>query len=199
MIMKTLFWSIARRLFGNGDFKKVISRTAQVIILILVLTLDLTKSWEYKELLIALGVSIWVIIQYWTRAVGEIIDAGLNPCQGRDEYNLWFRPICNFIVRCLNYILPEKYHIHKYRGVYDWIYSSIRGLWGLLPAIIVYPSCWWVAIFSFYPVYLFCFWLLEKYPNIYTNKIMRKLTLDQPKNLAEIFVGALFSVPLWSL
>lgn len=198
-ILKTAFWSIARRLFGWGDFKKVISRTIQVIILILVLMLDLTNSWVYKDLGIALAVSTWVIIQYWTRAVGEILDAGLNPTQDKDDYNLWFRSICNFIVRCLNKILPEKYHIHKYYGVYDWIYSSMRNLWGLLPAMIIYPSCWWIAIINFYPVYLECYKLFEKYPSLYRNKIMTKLTINQPKNLAEIFVGATFSIPLWSL
>jgi hypothetical protein len=75
----------------------------------------------------------------------------------------------------------------------------MRGLWGLLPAMIIYPSCWWIAVISFYPVYLACYKLFEKYPILYTNKIMVKLTLNQPKNLAEVFVGGIFSIPLWSL
>lgn len=198
-MISIIWWSLFRRLYGCGDFKKIISRTAQTIIAILVLGYQLCAGWTWQEIGIALGVSIWVVIQYFSRAVGEIIDAGLNPCQSHKSYDRWFTGLVNFIVRCLNWIfdkLHTGWHIHKYYGVYDWIYSAFRNFWGVLPAIFLYPSCWWLVIFSFYPVYRFWYWVFDKRPKMYENKVLKKLDLNQPKNWSELCVGAIFSIPL---
>ena len=193
--MSIIFWLVWRRLYGEGIFKKYLSRTIQTIIAVFVLTYQFCMDWNRQSILIALTVAVWIIIQYWSRAVGEIIDAGLNPCQGRKAYDRWFRIVCNWIVEFLNKILPDKYHIHKYYGVYDWIYSSMRNLVGVLPALFLYPSwLWWILVFCMYPIYLFCFWVFEKCPGIFTNEIMKKLTLNEPKNLAEIIHGAIFGL-----
>ena len=193
--MSIIFWLVWRRLYGEGTFKKYLSRTIQTIIAVFVLTYQFCMDWNRQSILIALTVAVWIIIQYWSRAVGEIIDAGLNPCQGRKAYDRWFRIVCNWIVEFLNKILPDKYHIHKYYGVYDWIYSSMRNLVGVLPALFLYPSwLWWILVFCMYPIYLFCFLVFEKCPGIFTNEIMKKLTLNEPKNLAEIIHGAIFGL-----
>ena len=144
--MSIIFWSLWRRFYGEGTFKKYLSRALQTIIAVIILSLQLTVNWSLQQILIALAVATWIIIQYWSRAVGEIIDAGLNPAQGRKDYNRWFRAICNRIAKIL--------HIQKYQGVYDWIYSSIRNLIGIFPAIIIYPDwAWWILVFCMYLLY----------------------------------------------
>lgn len=195
VFLSSIWWGLFRRLYGWGEFKKYVSRTVQTIIGTLVLTCQLKTEWSWQAAGIALAVALWVIIQYWSRAVGEIIDAGLNPCQGRKEYDRWFRPVCNWIVDLLNWILPEKYHIKKYYGVYDWIYSSMRNLIGVLPAMFIYPSwMWWILVFCMYPIYLFCYWMFEKFPNMFTNETLEKLTLNEPKNCGEFFHGMVFGI-----
>lgn len=199
-MISVIFWSIWRRLYGEGKFKEILSRTVQTTIAIAVLALQLKNDDSLLSLVIAFLVSAWIIIQYWSRSVGEILDAGLNPCQGRKNYDRWFRVVCNWITAFINLFLPKDKKIHKYYGVYDWIYSGMRNLIGVLPAMIIYPSClWWVLVLCMYPIYRFCYWLFEKFPSMYTNETLKKLTLNEPKNIAEICMGALFSLPLWSL
>lgn len=196
-MISVLFWSVWRRLYGCGEFKKIISRTVQTLIAIAVLTYQLSTGYSWQEILLALGVSVWVVLQYFSRAVGEILDAGLNPCQSRKEYGLWFRPIVNWIVAGLNWIfdkLHTGWHIHKYYGVYDWIYSAIRNLWGLFPAMIFYPSCWWVVVISFYPIYFAFYWIWGNHLDLWTNKTLMKMDLNEPKNWAEIICGGLFGL-----
>lgn len=190
--MSIIFWSLWRRLYGEGRFKKYLSRTLQTIIAIIVLSLQLTINNSWQQTLIALGVAIWMIIQYWSRAVGEIIDAGLNPTQGRKEYDRWFRPICNWIAKLL--------HIRKYHGAYDWIYSSMRNFIGLFPAMIIYPAWqWWILVFCMYPIYLSCFEFFKVFPNSWKNKLMQNLTLNEPKNLAELIHGGIFGLVMETL
>lgn len=189
--MSILFWALWRRLYGEGTFKKYLSRTIQTVIGVLMLGYQLSTPFDWASWGIALLVGVWVIIQYWSRSVGEIIDAGLNPCQGRKNYDRWFRVVCNWITSFLNWLLPEKYHIHKYYGVYDWIYSSMRNLVGILPCLFLYPSwMWWILVFCMYPIYRFCYWLFEKCPKLYEMP----LTLNEPKNVAEILHGAVFGL-----
>ena len=198
-----IFWAIWRRLFGEGKFKKILSRTVQELIGTAVLSLmflhtqlDITITSDFWKALILACTSFFVILFYWAAAVGEIIDAGLSGVQNRDSYGLWFRPICNQIVRFLNWIfdkLHTGWHIHKYYGVYDWIYSGMRNLIGLLPAMILFHSwIWIILILCMYPIYLGCHKLFAKFPNMYKNEILKKLTLNEPKNLAEIIHGFVF-------
>lgn len=186
-----IFWAIWRRLYGEGTFKKYVNRTLQTIIAVVVLTLQLYCAKDcgqvVQTLLIALFIAVWVVIQYWSRAIGEIIDAGLNPYQDKKSYDRWFRVVCNWIVAGLNKILPEKYHIHKYYGFYDFIYSCFRYGIGALP-LFFYS---WIAVFLIpfqYFIYLGCHKFYEFYPEAYEWKF----TLNEPKNLAEIIHGALF-------
>lgn len=194
-MLSVIFWSLWRRLYGEGKFKEYFSRTIQTLIGTLVLAYQLHESWTWQQVILVLLVSLWIILQYWSRSVGEIIDAGLNPCQGRKNYDRWFKAICNWIVKFLNWILPDKYHIHKYYGVYDWIYSGMRNLVGVIPGMVYHYSwLWWVLVLCMYPIYRFCYWLFETYPWMYNNETLKKLTLNEPKNLAEILHGALFGV-----
>lgn len=175
-----IFWAIWRRLYGEGTFKKYISRTIQTIIAILVLTYQLTE-WNWQAVLIALGISVWVVIQYWSRAIGEIIDAGLNHNQTKESYGRWFRVPLDWI-----YDLLGK---EKYVGFYDFWYSLIRYAIGAIP--LLYYSWLAVLLMPFqYFIYLFCNKLYINHPTLYKLP----LTLNEPKNLAEIIHGALFGL-----
>lgn len=183
--MSVIFWGIWRRLYGEGKFKKILSRTWQTVIAVLVLSYQLKTEWTWQDVGIALAVSLLIIIQYWSRAVGEIIDAGLNHHQDASSYDRWFRIPLDWI-----YDLLGK---QKYVGFYDFWYSLIRYAIGALP--LLYYS--WLALLLMpfqYFIYLGCHKLFAKYPDLYTNKIMVKLTLNEPKNLAEVIHGALFGL-----
>ena len=193
VILSGLFWAVWRRCFGEGKFKKILSRTVQEIIGVLVLIFTLITVISWKGLGIAALVSVWFMIFYWIQAVGCILDGGLNPVQNRHNYDKWYRPLCNQIVDFLNWLfdlLHINYHIHKYYGVYDWIFSSVRNFIACLPGMIFYWSwLWFILVLCMYPIYLACYKLFQKYPSLFTNKIFVKLTINEPKNLAEVIHG----------
>jgi len=178
-MISTLFWSIWRRLYGEGKFKKYLSRTIQTLIAMIVLDQQLPQDYSWRSILWVIAISTWVVIQYWSRAIGEIIDAGLNHHQTAESYDRWFRIPLDWI-----YDLLGK---EKYVGFYDFWYSLIRYAIGALP--LLYYS--WLAFLLMpfqYFIYLSCHKLYAKYPSMYKWP----LTLDEPKNLAEVIHGALF-------
>ena len=179
-MLSVLFWSVWRRLYGEGLFKEYCNRTLQTLVAIIVLILQLAE-WNWQAVLIALGVSVWVVIEYWSRAVGEIIDAGLNHTQTKKSYNRWFRVPLD----CVYDLMGFK----KYVGFYDFWYSLIRYGIGALP--VFYYS--WVAVFLIpfqYFIYLGCHKVYFRYPQLFGLP----LTLNEPKNAAEIIHGALFGL-----
>lgn len=182
--MSMLFWSLWRRLYGEGTFKKILPRTVQTIIAVIVLTYQLAE-WNWQAVLIALGISIWVVIQYWSRAIGEIIDAGLNHHQTAESYDRWFRIPLDWVY--------DKLGKQKYVGFYDFWYSFIRYGVGALP--LFYYS--WQAVFLMpfqYFIYLGCHKLFMKCPKLYNNTALKYITLNEPKNVAEVIHGALFGL-----
>lgn len=182
--MSVLFWSLWRRLYGEGTFKKILPRTVQTIIAVLVLTYQLA-DWNWQAVLIALGVSVWVVVQYWSRAIGEIIDAGLNHHQDASSYDRWFRFPLDWIY--------DKLGKQKYIGFYDFWYSLIRYAIGAMP--LLYYS--WLALLLMpfqYFIYLGCHKLFMKCPKLYNSSALKHITLNEPKNLAEVIHGALFGL-----
>ena len=182
-MLSTIFWSIWRRLYGEGKFKKYLNRTLQMIIASVILSVQLSDGQHINTLYISVPIAVWVIIQYWSRSIGEIIDAGLNHEQDASSYNRWFRIPLDWIYDKLGY--------QKYVGFYDFWYSLIRYAIGALP--LLYYS--WLALLLMpfqYFIYLGCHELFRIFPILYFNKILEKLTINEPKNLAEIIHGALF-------
>ena len=175
-----IFWALWRRLYGEGTFKDILSRTSQTIIAILVLSIQLGE-WTLASKCIAIAISIWVVIEYWSRAIGEIIDAGLNHQQTKESYGRWFRIPLDLIYDLLG--------LKKYVGFYDFWYSLIRYAIGALP--LLYYSWKAVLLIPFqYFIYLGCHKLYLRYPSMFGWP----LSLDEPKNLAEIIHGALFGL-----
>lgn len=175
--MSVLFWMIWRRIYGEGKVKKYFNRTLQTLLAVAVLCCQLQPlHWA-----VAVAVATWVIIEYWSRSVGEIIDAGLNNQQTAESYGRWFRVPLDWVY--------ERLGLEKYVGFYDFWYSSIRNFIGALPLICLSPVA--VALVPCqYFIYLGCHKLYQRYPNMY----YWPLTLDDPKNLAEIIHGALFGL-----
>ena len=185
MMLSTVFWALWRRFWGNGDFKKVISRTIQAIIGMTVLTYQLQGK---TYILITTAIAVWVILQYWSRAVGAILDAGLSHDQDPSLYGRWFRIPLDWVY--------DKLGKEKYVGFYDFWYALIRHTIGALP--LLYYS--WLAILLMpfqYIIYLGCHKLFFRFPDLYDNKILEKLTINEPKNIAEIIHGGLFGLVIY--
>lgn len=181
--MSAAFWSVWRRLYGEGTFKQYVPRWVQTIIAVLMLGFQLSTPFDWVSWGVALLIGTWVVIEYWSRAIGEIIDAGLNHNQDAKSYDRWFRIPIDWVY--------DKLGKKKYVGFYDFWYSLIRYAIGALP--LLYYS--WTAILLMpfqYFIYLGCHKLFEQYPSLYTNETLKKLTLNEAKNLAEVIHGALF-------
>lgn len=178
-MLSTIFWGIWRRLYGEGTFKQYLPRAVQMIIAVLMLGFQLSTPFDWASWGVALIIGTWVVIEYWSRAIGEIIDAGLNHNQDASSYDRWFRIPLDWVY--------DKLGKEKYVGFYDFWYSLIRYAIGALP--LLYYS--WTAILLMpfqYFIYLGCHKLFAKHPSMYKWP----LTLNEPKNLAEIIHGALF-------
>ena len=185
MFLSGFFWSIWRRLFVEGNFKEVVSRTVQEICGSLFLAFQILPSITWLSAGLSLITGIWVIIQYWSRAIGEIIDAGLNHNQDAKSYDIWFRIPLDWVY--------DKLGKTKYVGFYDFWYSLIRCGIGALPLCLY--SLWALLLMPImYPIYLFCHKLYLNHPSMFGNKTLIKLTLNEPKNLAEVIHGFIFGV-----
>ena len=181
-MISALFWSLWRRLYGEGRVKKYFSRTMQTALAIIILAYQISGG---KLSPLSFFVAVWIVIEYWSRAIGEIIDAGLSHLQTKESYNRWFRIPLDY--------LYDKLEKKKYTGFYDFWYSLLRYGIGVLP--LFYYS--WKAVCLIplqYPIYLGCHKLFMKYPNLYNKDILKKITLNEPKNVAEIIHGALFGM-----
>ena len=98
----------------------------------------------------------------------------------------------NVIDKPLNIIEPVLDKTNNI-GFYDFWYSLIRYAIGALP--LLYYS--WLALLLMpfqYFIYLRCHKLFYHFPNLYQNKTLEGLTLNEPKNLAEVIHGALFGL-----
>lgn len=178
-----LLFAIWRRVYGEGSIKGLLGNRAFQSFLCIVLLMSvfatILTTWEIW--LTVFIIATWVTIQYWSRAVGEIIDAGLNNQQNADSYDRWFRIPLDWIY--------DKLGKQKYVGAYDFWYSCIR--YGIGAAPLCHYSWWALALIPLhYPIYLFCHKLYNKFPKMY----QLKYNLNEPKNLAELIHGFIFGL-----
>lgn len=177
-----IFWALWRRAYGEGALKKYGSRGILTVLAVAVLYFELVPTHPSAvQIVFAMVASGWVVLQYWSRSVGEIIDAGLNTQQTAKSYGRWFRVPLDWVY--------DKLGKQKYIGFYDFWYSCIR--YGIGAAILLFYSSYSVALIPLhYPIYLGVHKLYETYP------VMYKLgwTLNEPKNLAELIHGFLFGL-----
>lgn len=185
-----LMWAFLRRWFGGFNplsessrlYKVFDSRNLQTFVMVIALFLtlfDRTIAW------LALCLSVWIQLQFWSRSTGEILDSG-RVTQTAESYDRWFRKPLDWIY--------DRLGKTKYTGLYDWWYGWLRyGLPMIVPAAVLCDWSFIVVGLAGSPVYYGCWWLFDHVPALY------KLPewCGSPKNLAEIIYGFIFGVFLW--
>lgn len=175
-------WACWRRIYGEGRVtglagnRAVQSLTAIALLLLwFVAKPQLWESWVF-----ALLCSTWLVFQFWSRSVGEILDCGENKQQNKENYSRWFRIPLDFIYNKLGKV--------KYQGSYDWWYATCRYSLCMLPMMIISPL-FIVPGISAAPIYWGSNALYKWRPQLMNSA---GVWLDSPKNLAEIIHGFVF-------
>lgn len=179
-----LLFAAWRRIYGEGTIKGLLGNRAFQSFLCIMLLMGVyvvnTQAWQCW--LAALVVSCWLTFQFWSRAIGEILDCGQSTTQNAASYDRWFRIPLDWIYDRLGKV--------KYTGSYDWWYCTARFTLCLLPMCVF--SWWYLAPgLSAAPIYWGCNWLYKKFPGLYT---VTGVWLDDSKNLAEILHGFVFGL-----
>lgn len=184
-IINGMLWSLLRRWFGGGfddKYKWLGSRglqTAVMITAIFIALIDRTIWW------VALVLAVWIQFQFWSRAVGEILDCGRSQVQTAESYDRWFRVPLDWVYDKLGKV--------KYTGYYDWWYGWLRyGLPMIVPAVVLSDCSFVIIGLAGSPVYYSCWRLFEKFPQM--SKCPK--WCNEPKNLAELIFGFIFGVGL---
>lgn len=189
-MLNGLLWGFLRRWFGGFNpfkpdtliYKVFDSRGLQTFVMIEALFWTLygrANAW------LVLCLAVWIQLQFWSRAVGEILDCGRSQIQTAESYDRWFRVPLDWIY--------DRLGKTKYTGFYDWWYGWLRyGLPMIVPAVAL---CDWSFILiglAGSPVYYGSWRLFDRFPVLY------KLPewCGQPKNLAEIVYGFVFGALL---
>lgn len=186
-----IFFAIWRRIYGEGSITGLIgNRAVQSLFCIGALMMRyVTNPQAWQCWVLALLVSLWLTFQFWSRAVGEILDCG-EVKQPAENYDRWFRKPLDWIY--------DKLGKEKYIGSYDWWYCTARY------TLCMFPMCmfsWWYLAPGLLsaPIYWGCKSLYNKYPKLRT---VAGVWLDDYKNLAEILHGFVFGLTInvgWGL
>lgn len=187
-MLNGLFWAFLRRWFGGFNpfkpdtliYKVFDSRGLQTFVMVMTLFLtlfDRTNAW------LALCLAVWIQLQFWSRAVGEILDCGRNTIQTAESYDRWFRVPLDWVYDRLGKV--------KYTGFYDWWYGWLRyGLPMIVPAVALGDWSFILIGLAGSPVYYGSWWLFDHFPGLYKLPSW----CGEPKNLAEIVYGFVFGV-----
>ncbi len=191
VILNGLLWAFLRRWFGGfNPFGKETAagkifglRSLQSVVMIG----SFFAVLYYRELwYIVLINAVWVQFQFWSRAIGCILDCGRNTIQTKKNYNRWYGGALDWIY--------DRLGLVKYTGYYDWWYGWLRyTLPMIVPAVTLHS---WNFIFiglASSPVYFGCWRLFEAFPDL-----CKKLPewCGEPKNLAELIYGFIFGALL---
>lgn len=189
-IFSILFWAFWRRIYGEGQLEGILGNRAfqsalGIIILLPTFEVQIPVENAWLKLGLALLISCWLIFQYFSRAVGEILDNGSSTTQDASSYDRWFRIPLDKIY--------DHYGLTKYTGFYDWWYSMCRYCLPMVP-MLLFSWSFLLAGALVTPAYWGSEWIYKKYPAL-ANKY--GFWLDSYKNLAEIFQGAFFGWAVW--
>lgn len=179
-------WAVLRRWYGGGFDEKYSwlgNRGLQTFVMISVLFFTLLDSLIWWQ---ALLLALWIQFQFWSRAVGEILDCGRSTVQNAESYDRWFRIPLDW-----GY---DKLGKQKYVGAYDWWYTELRySLPMLVPCLCLGEGRFLIVGLLAAPVYFFCWYVFETFPLLFR---LPKWAAE-PKNLAELLYGFLFGALLW--
>ena len=130
--------------------------------------------------------ALWIQFQFWSRAVGEILDCGRSTTQNADSYDRWFRIPLDWVYDKLGKV--------KYTGMYDWWYMWLRYTLPMTVPAVILGDWSFIAIgLMSSPIYYGSWWLFDKFPKLWNAPEW----IGQPKNLAEIVYGFVFGYLLW--
>lgn len=182
-LINAFIWSFLRRWYGGLFDDKFGGRGVQTAIMIFgifVALFDKTTWW------IALGLAVWIQFQFFSRAVGEILDCGRSTTQNAESYDRWFRIPLDLVYDKLGKV--------KYTGFYDWWYMWLRYTLPMTVPAVILGDWSFIAIgLMSSPIYYGSWWLFDKFPKLWNAPEW----IGQPKNLAEILYGFVFGYLLW--
>lgn len=185
MIINGILWSFIRRWYGGlfDEHKCLGNRGIQTVVMITSIFLILIKQTPWWS---ALLLSIWIQFQFWSRAVGEILDCGRSSSQNAESYDRWFRIPLDWAYDTLGK--------EKYIGLYDWWYMWLRyTLLMSVPAIVLHNWRFVIIGLLSSPIYYGAWRIFDKYPKMWNGPAW----LAQPKNLAEIIYGFVFGALIY--
>ena len=188
-LINGILWAVLRRWYGGGfdeKYKWLGNRglqTAVMIIAIFIALYDRTIWWA------ALLLAVWIQFQFWSRAVGEILDCGRSTVQTAESYDRWFRVPLDWVYDKLGKV--------KYTGAYDWWYGWLRyGLPMIVPAVVL--CCFPVNLNRFTPggmvitycVICFLLWTYQRLP----QRILSSFLMIGRNTLPILLFSPLFTI-----
>lgn len=181
-----LWWGFLRRWYGEGSCKGIWgNRGFQSAIMILsLLAVYLVNISAWQCWLASFLVSCWLVFQFWSRSVGEILDCGKLQ-QDVSSYSRWFRIPLDFIYKKLGKPL--------YTGSYDFWYCELRYTVCLLPLAFLSWEYLLPGLLSA-PVY----WLFDRIYSKVPEIAKLGIWWDAPKNPSEFVHGFIFGVVVFS-
>lgn len=182
-ILMGLLFAVWRRIYGEGSLKGAIgNRFFQSIAGIFLCFPFFLKYVEFPfNIYFSLAISCWLIFQFWSRAIGEVLDCGESTTQKASAYGRWFRIPLDWIY--------DKLGKQKYTGYYDWWYMLVRYTLPLIPLCFLNINYIWAGILSS-PIYWLCKFLFRKGILPRTHSVW----FDDYKNYAEVVHGFVFGL-----
>lgn len=195
------FVGISSPLVWRLEFKIQLlnKRFVKTIVMVTAMTAVLVYDWSSPKLIaISLLYALWIQFQFWSRAVGAILDCGRNHTQTKRNYNRWY-------VRPLNWFYRAERKDKRYKKSYDFWFSEMRygfpmiAVWGvnallsrfgIMPEEPSYAGLIVIGLLSG-PVYFGSYKLFDHHNEMYCLPAW----IGQSKICRRLF-SALFSVPV---
>lgn len=182
-ILNGIIWAFLRRWYGGMFEDKFGGRGIQTFLMISGI---FSSLYGRADLEIILFLAVWIQLQFWSRAVGEILDCGRSKNQDKNSYDRWFRVPLDYIY--------DKFGKEKYTGNYDWWYMWMRYTFPMIiPAAILFDFSFIIIGLFSSPIYYGCWYIFDKFPKLWNSSIY----VNQPKNIAEILYGFVFGLLIY--
>ena len=203
ILLNGILWAFLRRWYGGLEFKIQLlnKRFVKTIVMVTAMTAVLVYDWSSPKLIaISLLYALWIQFQFWSRAVGAILDCGRNHTQTKRNYNRWY-------VRPLNWFYRAERKDKRYKKSYDFWFSEMRygfpmiAVWGVNALLIRFgimpeePSYAGLIVIGLLSgsVYFGSYKLFDHHNEMYCLPAW----IGQSKNLSEIVFGFIFGAGLW--
>lgn len=203
IILNGILWAFLRRWYGGLEFSNPMlnKRFVKTIVMVAAMMGVLVYDWHSPLLIVvSLIYAIWIQFEFWSRAVGAILDCGRSRTQTKKNYKRWF-------VVQLNWFYRKKRKQKRYIKSYDFWFTEMRyglpmlvvwgmntllAVWGIMPPQPTYAALVVVGLLAG-PVYFGSYKLFDRYNQLYQLPAW----IGQSKNLSEIVYGFIFGAGLW--